>query len=135
MPQNNNHKIKINENDFVEKWKGKKVKILNQKHPEFIKDILPCFQPLFMLIFVFGIYFSTGNMVLGAWILYIGTPLYNKFILCDEYNLAPANEQAFAQSIWFIIPMHLYVFAQTIAWLFCLMLFSTKWKSDHWMFQ
>lgn len=43
-------------------------------------------------------FFYTGNMLSGAWVMYVGTPIYNYFMLYDDHNIAKKNEKAWANS-------------------------------------
>jgi len=80
-------------------------------------------------------FWTTGNIVVGAWLMYIGTPIYNYFILYDDHNIEKKNEKAFMTSSMFYIPMYAYEFAQTCSWIYCMALLSTNWKPDHWIFE
>ena len=50
-------------------------------------------------------------MLTGAWLMYVGTPLYNYFMLYDNHNIARKNEKAWMQSSLFLIPMYAYELA------------------------
>ena len=77
-----------------------------------------------MVIFVQACYCYSGNMLIGAWIMYIGTPLYNYTFLYDDHNPSPKHEKAFMQSKMFLWPLYSYVFLTSMQWIYCLILFS-----------
>lgn len=79
-------------------------------------------------------FWYTGNILTGAWLMYVGTPIYNYFMLYDDHNISKKNERAFMNSAMFYIPMYAYEFTQTLSWIYCMMLFSTKYKPDHYIF-
>ncbi len=41
---------------------------------------------------------ATGNYLIGGWIIYVCTPLYNKFFLDDFQNLDRQSEKIYANS-------------------------------------
>ena len=92
--------------------------------PSFFRDCPRYFQPTLMVIFVYFCYQYTGKMVVGAWIMYVGTPLFNYFFLYDSYNVQPKSEKAYFNWPASLIPCYLYIISTTIAWIFCLCLFS-----------
>lgn len=83
-----------------------------------------------MMLAVVGVYMMTGNMLLGAWIMYIGTPLYNLFWLDDDRNLKKENEKAFLKAQMFYIPLWTFVFAMLAINIYALFIFSSKWQPD-----
>jgi len=52
--------------------------------PSFLRDILPFYKPLVLIVGGHVLYFYTGNMLLSAWVIYIATPFYNMIMLDDE---------------------------------------------------
>jgi len=122
-------------NDYVSTVSSKIVKIDPSKEPEFIKDVLRYFEPLALMIAVHCTFWYTGNIVTGAWLMYIGTPIYNYFVLYDSHNIERKNEKAFMNSKMFYWPMYAYEFGQTVSWIYCMALFSTEYKPDHWIFE
>ena len=89
-----------------------------------------------MLIFVHVVYCYTGKMIIGAWLMYVGTPIYNYFMLYDSHNIDPKYEKVFMNSKMFLIPLWTYVIAQGMSWVYCLILFSDgSYQSDHWIFE
>lgn len=76
----------------------------------------------------------TGNMATGGWLVYVGTPIYNYFVLYDDHNVSKKNEKAFMNSSYFYWPMYTYELLQTFSWIYCMALFSTEYKPDHWIF-
>jgi hypothetical protein len=74
-------------------------------------------------------------MFFGAWLMYVGTPLYNMIVLDDDKNLDKKYEKKFLQSKLFLIPLYAYVLGMLITHIWCMALFSTgPYKFDHWMF-
>ena len=86
------------------------------------------------MIFVHLAFWKTGNIFVGPWLCFIGTPAYNYFMLYDTHNIDRKNEKAFMNSQMFLWPMYAYMFAQTVSWIYCMALFSTAYKPDHWIF-
>lgn len=77
----------------------------------------------------------TGNCLIGPWLYYISVPLYNLFVLNDDNNIAPErSEKAFMKSKLFLIPLYAEIVSHTFYWLYCLLIFSTKFQIDHWVF-
>lgn len=74
-------------NDFIRQNNSSLIKIKSSKKPSFIKDVSPYFTPSVLFIFYLYISLKTGNYVIGGWIIYVFTPLYNKYILDDNQNL------------------------------------------------
>ena len=95
-------------NEYVSTNDEKVVKIDDHGEPEFIRDVLPYFQPLALQLMVMVAFFYTGNILTGAWLMYIGTPIYNYFMLYDDHNISKKNERAFMNSKMFFIPMYAY---------------------------
>jgi len=52
--------------------------------PSFLRDILPFYKPLAIIVGGHVLYFCTGNMLLSGWVMYIATPFYNWIMLDDE---------------------------------------------------
>ena len=69
-------------------------------------------------------------MLLGAWVMYVGTPLYNLFYIDDDRNIKKENERAFMKSQIFYIPLYAYIFLMVGVHVYGLMVFSTKWQPD-----
>ena len=64
-------------------------------------------------------------MVVGAWLMYVGTPFYNYFFLYDSYNVHPKVEMSyFNWGLAPMIPLYAYIITTTLVWLYCLLLFS-----------
>ena len=72
--------------------------------------------------------------MLGAWIMYIGTPLYNLIILDDGRNVDQKYAPSYLKSKLFLIPLYVYELWSFLSWIYCILLFSTAWKPDHWIF-
>ena len=100
-----------------------------------MKDILPMFVSPVLTIGGLLVYIYTGNMVLSGWIVYVGTPLYNMLFWDDERNLDKKDEKKFMTSKWFVVPLYAQVFAWLLMNLYCLAIFSTNFKVDHWIFK
>ena len=121
--------------DYMEYNDSKAVKINDSPEPQFIRDVVSYFLPSVVYIGVYIAFWSTGNMLVGAWLMYIGTPLYNYFFLYDDHNIARKNEKAWINCKLFLIPMYTFELLQTLSWIYCMMLFSTKYQPDYWIFQ
>ena len=74
-------------------------------------------------------------MLLPGWIVYIGTPIYNMILLDDADNVAKKNEKVYINNQGYYAPMWALIFFQFASYLWCLALFSTHWKPDHWVFE
>lgn len=73
-------------------------------------------------------------------LVYIGTPLYNAFVMDDNTNLKKSVERAFEKSWLFNIPLWICVFFCVVAWIHGMILFSEEpyWqevKKDNLLFQ
>ena len=76
----------------------------------------------------------TGNIGVAWWIIYIGVPLWNWFFLKDEKNVAKMSESKFMHSNKFLVPLYVYLFTQSLVWIYCLIIFSSKSTINHWIF-
>lgn len=56
-------------------------------------------------------------------------------MLDDGRNYDPKNDRAFMNCKLFLIPLYTYELSQTVLWIYCLMLFSTGYQPDHWIFE
>jgi len=102
---------------------------LNTKdEPSFISDVAPFFLPTLLSMFGLLLYQMTGNAALAPWMIFVGTPLYNRLILDDQTNLPKASERKFETSYMFHIPLFVVVFWCVMAWIHGLMLFSGDYK-------
>ena len=81
-----------------------------------------------------GIFIFTGNMILGGWIIYIATPLYNLLFLDDNRNLDKQDEKKFMTNQLFLVPLYAMILSQLLLWVYCLALFSTEYLPKHWIF-
>lgn len=128
-------KLPIVTDDHIKVVDENRVSTLNRSEPDFIQDVCPYFQPLALLILVWYVHCVTGNIYYGAWLVYAGTPLYNMFVLDDTTNVDRKYEKKFMTSKLFLIPMYAYVAAMLMVQIWCLALFSTEWKPNHWAFE
>ena len=97
--------------EYISKVDETNVKIDHQEQPEFMRDVLPYFQPFILQVGVFLAFWYTGNIVTGAWLMYVGTPLYNYFMLYDDHNISHKNEKVWMENQFFVIPMVVYEFS------------------------
>lgn len=78
----------------------------------------------------------TGNVALGGILIFVFTPLYNKYILDDERNLHQKIEKAYMNSkIMFMIPAWFTIFGFLLVHIYILAMYSTNWKPDLPIFQ
>ena len=73
-------------------------------------------------------------MILPGWIIYFGTPFYNIFLLDDNKNLDKKVDKTYLKSQMFVVPLYTYIFGFSLSLIYCLLLFSTKYRIDHWIF-
>jgi len=117
-------------NEYIKDTSKSGVEPILYEHPSVWKDVIPYFQPLAILYFYLVVYQITGSVALGAWLMYVLTPLYNLVFLDDNRNITPKNEKAFLQSKLFLLPLWGYVFGYLAAHIYGLMIFSTKWRPN-----
>jgi hypothetical protein len=67
--------------------------INERPEPEFIRDVCPYFAPTLCNMFVMAVMIFTGKPILGAWFMFVGTPIYNMFLYHDDQNIARQNEK------------------------------------------
>merc|ERR1719443_1837985 len=98
---------------------------LNDKvEPSFLFDVAPFFMPAILSAFGILLYQMTGNAGLAPWLIFVGTPIYNKFILDDDTNLSQKAERVFERSAMFFVPLYVTIIWGVVAWLHGMMLFS-----------
>jgi len=56
-------------------------------------------------------------------------------VLDDDKNLDKKVEKRFLENKLFLIPLYAYIVAMFLTHLWCLALFSTKYKPNHWIFE
>lgn len=116
-----------------------KVSYTDSKEPG-ILDVAPYFLPtvLFIASVLWYQVSPSGNGWLGPWAVYVGTPLYNYFIMQDTQNLRKENERKFANSSMFLLPLYSIVIVNFFAWIHGMMLFSDMYgdfKESNFMFR
>lgn len=84
--------------DYIKQVDPAYIQIETRTHPEFIRDVCPYFTNHALLLLILVLFWATGNMLLGVWVIYVGTPLYNLLVLDDTRNLEKRNERNFAAS-------------------------------------
>ena len=84
-------------------------KINERADPEFLKDVFPYFAPALCNMGVIVILITTGKPFLGAWIMFVGTPIYNKLMYRDDENISRINEKTWMKSKMFFIPLYTYI--------------------------
>ena len=62
--------------------------------------------------------------MIAPWLIYVGTPVYNRLFLDDDTNLKRKAELAFSKSNLFLIPLYAMVLMQSIAWIYGMALYS-----------
>lgn len=87
----------------------KHVEYSSKEEPEFIRDIIPTLQPWFALITIYTIYFYTGKLALGLWMIYMGRSIYDRYLLDDSTNINKKYEKAFSDYGIFKLPMYAYI--------------------------
>ena len=98
--------------------------------PNFVKDILPFFLPCLFYILFIAFHQYWGNPAITGWIMFVLTPLYNRFVLDDDWNLSKAAERKYEKAGLFNAPLYATCLFCALAWLHGLMLFSGEYK-DH----
>lgn len=64
---------------------NRRTTIINERvEPEFFRDVCPYFAPTLCNLGVMLIMILMGKPFLGAWLMFIGTPLYNYFLYHDN---------------------------------------------------
>ena len=71
-------------NKIISDINPKSTWINERVEPEFIRDVCPYFAPTLCNIAVFSCMILTGKPILGAWLMFVGTPLYNMFCYQDD---------------------------------------------------
>ena len=92
--------------------------------------MLPYFTPTILAALQMAGFLITGNVIAGAWLIYVGTPLYNLVVLDDHRNIERKNEKAFMQSTMFLIPLWTIVVFNVLTNIYFLAMFSTKYEYD-----
>jgi len=107
-----------------------------RENPEFIRDACPYFAPSVANFSVHLSFVLTGNILHGAWIMLILTPIYNMLWIGgrNNQNITPKNEKVWASSQMFLIPLYGYIATQTAMWIYTLLLFSDN-QPDWWIFE
>jgi len=77
----------------------------------------------------------TGKFHYGAMIIFALNPIYNMIVLRTNYNVDRKNYKAFANYGWFELPMYTTIFLTTLSWIYFMMVFSTKYQPDYWIFK
>lgn len=84
-------------------------KINDRKDPEFLRDVCPYFAPLICNMICMLTIIFTGKPLLGGWLMFIGTPIYNTFLYQDVENISRINEKTWMRSKMFFIPLYAYI--------------------------
>lgn len=100
-----------------------------------MRDIAPYFASTFLLISCHILYMYTGNMCLALWLMFIAVPTSNLITEGDNQNLAFKSEKVFIKDKRFWIPLWSYSIAETITWIWALIIFSDKVNIDLYWFQ
>jgi len=58
----------------------KTTKINDRVDPEFFRDVCPYFAPTLCNLGVMLVIIFTGKPMFGGWLMFIGTPIYNRFL-------------------------------------------------------
>jgi len=98
------------ENKHISEINTKTTWINERQEPEFIRDVCPYFMPTLCNAGVFATTIVTGRPILGAWIMFVGTPIYNWFLYHDDQNIERRNEKMWMKSSMFLIPLYTYIF-------------------------
>lgn len=77
----------------------------------------------------------TGNLCLAVWMMYLSCPLSNYVMPEDNMNLNIKSEKAFLNDKRFWLPLYAFNIAETITWLWALIVFSDKVNIDMYWFQ
>ena len=96
--------------------------------PSFLFDVAPFFMPAILSAFGILLYQMTGNAGLAPWLIFVGTPIYNRFIMDDETNLTKSAERTFERSAMFFAPLYVTIIWCVVAWIHGLMLFSGNFE-------
>ena len=84
-------------NEYIFENSSKYVEI-RPSNTNFWRDVFPYYSPLIITVCLHLTYFYTGNMLLPAWLMYIGTPLYNLILLDDGNNVDKKNEKIYTNN-------------------------------------
>ena len=131
MPPQVEDKSEVLTNDFIKNQESHKtIKFEESKTPSFVNDVLPYFQPLICMLLYFWSVQYLENVMIGMWIMYILTPVYNMLFNNDETNLRQHAEKGFIDHSMFLVPLYLYIVVELGFHFYCLCLFSDKWRPD-----
>lgn len=72
----------------------------------------------------------TENYFLPLWLFFFISPLVNMVTVGDNTNLTPKSQFAFAKDWRFIVPLYTYVFAETLVWIWALLVMSDNVNVD-----
>ena len=97
--------------EFTRKTTGKIVKLVKiEREPSLWLDATPYFLMPSLFAFCLFVHQYTTSPILGGWIIYVGTPLYNWLLLKDSENLDRESERRFADNLhksWvFLVPLY-----------------------------
>jgi hypothetical protein len=109
--------------------------LIVSKTPQFIRDVCPYFQTTGILVSAHFIYMYTGNLCLSTWLLYMACPISNFIGEGDNTNLSIKSEKAFLNDKRFWYPLWAYNIAETITWIWALIVMSDQVSIDHYWFQ
>ena len=100
-------------------------------------DILPYMSIAGAIILFFLHYIFCGNLMI-VWACILGLKLHQTrkdFIhFQDNKNLSIKSERTFFEDKRFLIPLYMFNVADTLIWIWQLILFSDKIKPDHFIF-
>ena len=97
------------------------------------RDIEPFMAGTYMILFCFMFYLFTGNLIM-LWAIAMSYKLYqvskgsNHFY--DNRNISAKSERVFYEDKKFWIPLYIFNLAETLIWMWQLVLFSDITKPD-----
>jgi len=71
-------------NDSIRVINRKTTIINDRSEPEFLRDVCPYFAPTICNFGCVVTLILTGNSMIGGWVMFVGTPLYNRFMYHDN---------------------------------------------------
>ena len=86
---------------------------------------MPYFLTSYAFIVSHFVYYTSGNLLVPIWLAYlVSLPQFWRRGRLQESNLDAHTEQAYSKDQRFMWPLHLFVFCDTLNWLWCLCVVS-----------
>ena len=104
------------------------------KEPRFVRDLLPQFQAIGVMILSYLVFAYTGNMAIVMYVINVIRPLYDVFFLDDKTNVSKVNEKSFMNYWMYKIPLYSYILTNLLINIWMMAIWSDKYKPEHWLF-